>query len=178
MIERRVVSRYASALFSSALKADAVDRVESDLGMISYVMEANPNLVSAMRSPVVSVETKKAIIADIARDSLHEITRRYLDLLIDKRREEALFLTEDEYVKLADEHRGVVNAEVFSAVKLTEDQAELLQTRLSATMRKRVAVVRHVDPALLGGVQVRIGDIVIDGSIKGRLDALKHQLLS
>lgn len=177
MIERRVVSRYASALFSAAVKADAVDRVESDLGMISYLMEANPNLVAAMRSPVVGAETKKAIISDVSRDSLHEITLRYLDLLINKKREEVLFLTENEYIKLADEHRGIVNAEVYSAVKLTDDQAELLQAKLSATMGKRVQVARHVDATLLGGVQVRIGDTVIDGSIKGQLDALKHQLL-
>jgi F-type H+-transporting ATPase subunit delta len=177
MIERRVVSRYAAALFSAALKADAVDRVESDLGMISYLMEANPNLVSAMRSPVVGDETKKAILGDVSRGSLHEITLRYLDLLIEKKREEVLFLTEEEYIKLADVHRGIINAEVYSAVALSGDQVELLQAKLSATTGKRVQIAGHVDPTLLGGVQVRIGDTVIDGSIKGQLDALRHQLL-
>ncbi len=177
MIERRIVRRYASALFSAASSADAVDRVESDLGFVSYVMESSPALWEAMTSPIIPRVKKEQILADLFGDKVHEITLSYMKLLVEKRREEALKETEAEYIDLANEARGIVQAEVTSAIALDEDQEKKLVAKLTAMTGKRIQLAKKVDPELIGGVLVRIGDTVIDGSVKGQLAALREELL-
>lgn len=178
MIERRIVRRYASALFSAASKADVVDRVESDLGFVSYVTESSPALWDAMISPIIPRAKKEQILVDLFGERVHEITLNYLKLLVDKRREEALKETEAEYVGLANEARGIVDAEVTSAVALDEEQEKKLIAKLTAMTGKRIVLSKRVDRGLVAGVLVRIGDTVIDGSVRGQLAALREELLS
>lgn len=177
MIERRIVRRYAAALFGAASKADVVDAVESDLGLVGYTIESSPALWDAMVSPIIPASTKRKILGDIFGGKVQEITLAYLGLLVDKRREEALKVTESEYVLLANEARGIVEAEVTSATALDEDQAARLVSKLSATTGKKIELSSKVDPSVIGGVLVRIGDTVIDGSVRGQLAALRQKLL-
>lgn len=178
MIERRIVRRYASALFSAASKANAVDQVESDLGLVSYVFEASPKLTESARSPLVPASKKKEILKDIFGGKVHELTLSYLDLLVDKRREDAIAATEAEYVLLANEARGIVLAHVSSAVELTPQERKSLASAISDMTGKKAQLDLDIDAELIGGVLVRIGDTVIDGSIRGQLGALRVQLLS
>jgi len=178
MIPRRVVRRYAAALFSAARKAGVIDRVESDLGLVSYVLDSSPALADAIESPVIPPEKKHDIIRDIFGGNVHEITLSYLLLLVDKRREEAIRQTEEEYIKFANKARGIVDAEVTTAVHLDESEETRIQAKLNAMTGKQVRLIKTVDPNIIGGVLVRIGDTVIDGSIKGQLAALREQLLS
>ena len=191
MIERRIVRRYASALFAAASKANAVDQVESDLGLVSYVLRdvppgiipggmSPPNKVSlwgALVSPIIPPAKKREILTDIFEGKISEITLSYLGLCVDKRREEVIRQTESEYVALANEARGIVEAEVTSATPLDEDQGARLVSKLSQTLGKTVQLSKQVDPSVIGGLLVRIGDKVIDGSIRGQLAALRERLL-
>ena len=177
MIERRIVRRYATALFGAASKANVVDEVESDLGLVGYAIESSPALWDAMVSPIIPPAKKRQILGDIFGGKVQEITSAYLGLLVDKRREEALLETESEYVLLANEARGVVKAEVTSATPLDEDQQARLVSKLSSTTGKHIQLSSRVDPSVIGGVLVRIGDTVIDGSVKGQLAALRAKLL-
>lgn len=178
MIERRIVRRYAAALFGAASKAGVVDAVESDLGLVGCVVESSPALWEALLSPIVPPAKKRSILGEIFGGKVEEITAAYLGLLVDKRREEAIRETEREYVLLANEARGIVAAEVTSATPLDEDQQSRLVTKLSATTGKTIELSTKVDPALIGGVLVRIGDTVIDGSVRGQLAVLREKLLS
>lgn len=178
MIERRIVRRYATALFNAASKAGVVDAVESDLGLVGYTIESSPALWDAMVSPIIPPAKKRQILGDIFGGKVQEITLAYLGLLMDKRREEALRVTESEYVLLANEARGIVQAEVTSATPLDEDQEARLVSKLAATTGKKIELAKRVDPAVIGGVLVRIGDTVIDGSVRGQLAALREKLLS
>ena len=170
--------RYASALFGAASKADAVDAVESDLGLVGYVLESSPALWDAMVSPIIPPAKMREILGDIFEGKVHKITLAYLRLLADKRRAEAIRQTESEYVALANEARGIVQAEVTSATPLDEDQEARLVSKLSATTGQQIQLAKRVDPSAIGGVLVRIGDTVIDGSVRGQLAALRERLLS
>lgn len=178
MIERRVVRRYAAALYNAASKAKAVDRIESDLGLVSYVIETSPALMDAITSPLVLKSKKHAILRDIFAGKVHDITMAYLDLLVDKRREEALAMTEEEYIRIANEARGIINVQVVTAVRLTEDEEARLKAKLASRTGKSVHLEKIVDPRIIGGMTVRIVDTVIDGSVRGYLIDLKDKLMS
>ncbi|MDH7600762.1 MAG: F0F1 ATP synthase subunit delta [Armatimonadota bacterium] len=177
MIQRRVVRRYAAALLSAARRANVIDRVESDLGLVAYTLDSVPLLRRAVRSPVVPRERKKQILEELLGDKLHPLTLSFLKLLVDKRREEILSAVEPEYVQLADEVRGIAKAQVLSAVELTEEQKRRLAEGLSRATGKNVLLSIEVDKSIIGGVVVRIGDTVIDGSIRGQLAAIKERLM-
>ncbi|MCX8052371.1 MAG: F0F1 ATP synthase subunit delta [Armatimonadetes bacterium] len=177
MVERRIVRRYAKALFEAARKADAVDRVESDLGFVAYTFEIAPSLMKAVRSPLIPRDRKKAVVRELFADKVHELALSFLDLLIDKRREEIALDVQAEYIALADEARGIVKAEVTSAIPLTRSEESLLAEKLSRLTGKRVELSTVVDLGVIGGVTVRIGDTVIDGSIRGQLRVLKEKLM-
>ena len=178
MIERRVVRRYAAALFNAAWKAGVVDAVESDLGLVSYALEASPSFLEAVRSPVLPVDRKHAIVDEVFAGKVNEITLSYLRLLVDKRREEAMSHTEQEYVELANEARGIVTAHVTTAVEMTEQEEAAITAKLAEMTGKSVNLEKIVADDVIGGVLVRIGDTVIDGSIRGQLEALREKLLS
>jgi F-type H+-transporting ATPase subunit delta len=178
LIERRVVRRYAEALFGAASSAGVVDRVESDLGLVSFTLEASPDLVEAINSPLVTRQTKRDILRDLFADKVHEITISYLNLLVDKRREEAIPLTEQEYVALANEARGIMTAQVVTAVDLTPQEAAAIVEKLTHMTGKRINLENLVDPSVIAGVLVKIGDTVIDGTARGQLARLKDELLS
>lgn len=176
MIARRIVRRYAAALFQTALKAGLVDAVESDLGLVSYAFETCDELRGAIRSPVLSPDAKRNVLSDIFGGKVQQITLDYLNLLVAQRREEAIPETEREYVALANDFRGTVEAEIVTAIELPSEMEERLVERLAALMGKHVVYRKTVDNAIVGGVVVKIGDRVIDGSIKGSLEALRERL--
>ena len=177
MIEPRVVRRYAAALYAAASRADVVDQVERDLELVALALSSSPELRESITSPVVPVESKRSIVRELFDGKLHEITLSYLQLLVDKRREEAALQTEEEYVRLANEARGIVGATAITAKPLDEPQLASLSAKLSQVTGRQIRLECEVDPAIVGGVCVRIGDRVIDGSVRGQLEALREALL-
>lgn len=178
MIERRIVRRYASALYAAASKAGVVDQVERDLELVGQTLGSSPALWETLASPVVPPAKKRSILEDIFKDKVHDISLSYVGLLVDKRREEAILPTEEEYVQIADEARGILDAEATTAIPLDEPQQAQLASKLSTVTGKQIRLDYKVDPTVIGGVRVRIGDRVIDGSVKGQLEALREQLLN
>lgn len=177
MIDLRIVRRYATALFNSAQSADAIDLVESDLGLISYTFEASPQLKDVMVSPLIPSDKKREIVTSIFQGKIQDVTLYYLYLLIDNRREDVVTETEAEYIRVANEVRGVISATVTAAVELTSDEIIRLRAKLSEMTGKQVDVVVDIDPAIIGGLIVRVGDTVMDGSIAGHLAKIKDEFI-
>jgi F-type H+-transporting ATPase subunit delta len=172
-----VALRYARALFEVAKKADAIDRIESDLGLIGHSLETMPRLAEALAHPLVPGERKKRIIAGVFSAAIDPVTLDFVCLLIDKRRSDVLAQMEGEYVNLANEYRGVTPALVTSAVPLSADERTALHAKLEVFTGKKVELTMEEDSTLIGGIMVRIGDTVIDGSVRGDLARLKDRLL-
>lgn len=169
--------RYAAALFAAAKEADRIDTVESDLGLIGYSLETVPRLGSTLSHPMIPPAKKKQIVTEVFTGKIEDITLDFIKLMIDKRREGIIGEVESDYVRIANEHRGVVPAHVTSAYPLTEEEKKELQAGLSKFTGKKVEIETSEDPDLVGGVVVKIGDTVMDGSVKGYLAALKDRLL-
>ena len=177
MTDSRIVNRYVAALYGAAEKGGEVDLVESDLGLIAYTLESAPDLARALAQPLVPAEKKKEIIAQIFADKIRELTLHYLFLTTDMNRTEVIKQTEAEYVRIANERRGIAAAEVRSARKLESDQLGSLKERLEARTGKKIRMAASVDESLIGGVWVRIGDTVMDGSVAGLLANLRERML-
>lgn len=176
-MDSRIVRRYAAALFSTAQAEGVVDLVESDLGLITYSFESIHSLEDAIVSPLIPSAKKCEVIKSIFKDKVHEITLFYLYLLIDNRREGVIKETEAEFIRLANEARGIAAAYVTSAVELTEDERIRLREKLSAHTGSRVDISIEIDPSIIGGLVVRIGDTIMDGSIAGHLEKLRDEFL-
>lgn len=177
MIGAAVVRRYAAALLEQAWTEGAVDLVESDLGLVGLVLESSPDLKEVLFNPLLPAARKHEIVRLIFEGKIHDLTFSYLNLLIDKRREEAILTTEREFVRLAEERRGVAHAEAVSAVPLARDEVAELKERLAALTGKTVELTTDVDPDLIGGVLVRIGDRVMDGTVKGYLERIREEMI-
>lgn len=178
MIDKRVVRRYAAALFAQAQAMEKIDLVESDLGLIAYSLESIPTLAKALFSPMIPPAKKHEIVDLVFSNKVHDLTLNYLHLLIDKRREELIRHTEPEYIRLANEARGITLARVTSAVELTDAEVSRLRARLSAHTGHHIDLQLEIDQSIIAGAVVRLGDTVLDGSVAGFLDRLKEQLLT
>jgi len=169
--------RYAGALFEVAKNSDAIDKIESDLGLLSYSLQSMPRLNEAISHPVLPPARKKEIVSEIFKSELDQVTIDFVSLLIDKRRADILDEIEREFVNLANEYRGVTPALAISAVPITSDERKQLQKKLEGFTGKKIELTIEEDPEIIGGIIVKIGDTIIDGSVRGYLAGLKDKLL-
>ena len=166
--------RYASALFELAKDQGQLKEVEADLAKFSAVLDGSDDLKRMVRSPVFSAgDQGKALAAIFAKGGLTGLTANFLKLLARNRR---LFAVSDMikiFRALSARHRGEVSAEVTSAHPLTDAQFSTLKDSLKASVGKDVQLQAKVDPALLGGLVVKIGSRMIDSSLRTKLNSLK-----
>ncbi|MHB0912528.1 MAG: F0F1 ATP synthase subunit delta [Armatimonadota bacterium] len=177
MRQTTLARRYAGALFGLARDADAIDRVESDLGLVNYSVESMPSLREVVMHPLIPADRKKEILAAVFAEKIEGLTLDFLKLLVDKRREGILSDVEEEYVRIADDFRGVMPAVVVSVVPLTAEEQAALKQKLGGLTGKTVELTLEQDEALIGGLVVKIGDTVIDGSVRGQLATMREKLL-
>jgi F-type H+-transporting ATPase subunit delta len=177
VIEPRVTKRYVQGLLQVASDAACVDQLEQELKSLDDVLRQNQPLLAVLYRPTVSRSRKKALLNSVLGNTLSPMLRRFLDYLVDKKRESILSHLYEQYKNEADELRGMARAQVRSATPLSPQQQERLVQQLGRMLGKRVECTCDVDSALLGGIQVVIGTYIIDGSVTGRLSRLHKHLL-
>jgi F-type H+-transporting ATPase subunit delta len=169
--------RYAIALFDLARDGKAIDAVEASLATIKAALAESADFAALTTSPLVSrAASLAAVEAVAAKLELDPVTAKFLGVLANNRRLAALPGIIRAFGQLAASHRGEVTAEVTSAHPLTDEQVADLKQQLRIRMGREVAVDLSVDPALLGGLVVRIGSQMIDSSIRTRLNSLAHAM--
>ncbi len=183
MLRGAVAGRYAEALYEIASKEKVLpkyknmaDRIEAELKAIETVFNENEKLQQLLYHPRITAEDKKDVLEKLFEGKISKITSNFLALLIDRRREAFFSDIVNEYVKLANAGRNIVAAQVASAVELNDKEKGKLGQALDRLTGKKVRTSYVVDPSLIGGIVVRMGDKVIDGSIKTRLATLKERL--
>lgn len=175
MLGGAVARRYARALFEVARDADRIDAQEGELKRVLGTFAENPSLQAAFESAKLPLERKKAVLREVFGD-LAGPTLNLLLLLADKQREAILPQIAEAYGEIADAERGIVTVEVRSAVEFGEAELRALEDRLKAGGARGVRFIRRVDPELLGGLVLRVGDRLYDGSVRTRLARLRERL--
>ena len=170
----RVARRYAQAAFEVARERGQVDRWLAELERLVELLDRT-EADAFLAAPQVPFEAKQAFVEQTLADFLPEV-RNFVLLLTRRRRIRLLPRIYEEFGRLANEYRGVVVAEVTSAVPLDDADKAVIIRQLSELTGRRVILRTQADPAILGGLIVRIGDKLIDGSLKTRLERLRETL--
>jgi F-type H+-transporting ATPase subunit delta len=169
-----MAGRYAGALFDLAKDASKISEVEADLGKFQGLLDQSEDLRRMVRSPVISSdEQTKAMSAIMAKAGIGGLAANFFKLIAGNRR---LFAAADMikgFRALAAKERGEMTAEVTSAVALNAAQVAGLKDQLKASVGKAVTLNTKVDPALLGGLVVKVGSKMIDSSLRTKLQNLK-----
>ena len=177
MIENAVARRYAQAFFAIAQEKNLLDQLEQELNDVVETINSSSELKILMNHQLVDLKDKKDIIDKVFTGKISEVTLNLLHYTIDKYRISYLPEICQAYVVYANEARNVADAEVRSATALTDGDIKALEQKLIAATGKNIRLANQVDPGLIGGVVVRIGDKVIDGSVFRRLGRLKENLM-
>ncbi len=177
MISLRIAKRYAKALLSIGKEDGQAETYKEELGGFVKLLDEHKELEQAISNPLYDAEgRKKALQAVVERVGPSKVMTSFLSLMFDKGRIQYLKDVYAYYEKLTDELANIVRADLVSAVKLPEKMIEKIQAALSKKTGKKVVMETRIDTALIGGVVTKIGDLVLDGSVKTQLIGLKESL--
>lgn len=169
--DRVLAGRYAAALFQAASAKSEEQKVQADLGSAHKLLL---DAMGALRHPRVPPASKKKLLHDALGGKVGGTTLKFLELLVDKKRFELMVMVSANFAKLAAEKRGAAKAHVRTAAPLSADAQQQLAAKLKKFTGKDIELDVKEDPELIGGVTVKIGDWVLDSSLRGQLRRLKE----
>ena len=167
---------YAQAMFSVAGAEDALDAVEDELFRFARTLEREHQLRDALTDLALPGERKRAVLADVLGERANPLTVNLLGFVIDQGRARDVGAIVDELVAVAAERRRAAVAEVRTAVPLDTAHRDRLTEALERATGRKIELKVVVDPAVVGGVVARVGDQVIDGSVRRRLELARERL--
>ncbi len=169
-----VAQRYASALFELALESGTVDAVEADLTRFTALLTESEDLTRLVKSPVFAAEDQaRAMSAVLDKAGISGLVGNFVKVAANNRRLFAVPGMIVAFRAMVARHRGEVTAEVTSAEPLSDAQTASLKDALKAQLGKDVTLATSVDPALLGGLVVKVGSRMVDTSLRSKLNSLK-----
>jgi F-type H+-transporting ATPase subunit delta len=175
--DKALVSRYAEAFLSVARVNCGVDKALEDLVVVKNIIRDNRGFGQLMDNPEISDTEKCVIIDEVIKDGLSDEIRNFLKLLLEKKRFN-IFLEVAEYLRAKYSHQGQVDVLLKTAFPLELDLIKRIEAALKNKFKKKLRFYIDLDGSLLGGVQVVIGNTIIDGSVKKRLDDLREKLIT
>ena len=177
MREPTIARNYAETLVALARKANDLQGWGTMIGEFAEAIQRDPTLLNFLRSPRIDARKKNEIIAAAFQDRLPRVFVRFVQAVISHRRQELLPQIAIEYRALVDDIIGRVHAQVTVAREPDATTRETVSTALSKKLGKQVVPHFMLNPAILGGVVVRVGDTVMDGSVRRRLALLRSRML-
>jgi F-type H+-transporting ATPase subunit delta len=167
---------YAEAFLGIAQAEGSVERLENELFRVARALEGSDQLRIALTDAAIPVERRQGIVEDLLGGRASALTTALVSFLVGAGRVRELPEVADTFVARAAELRQEAVAEVRSAIQLDSDQQTRLAAALGKATGKRITLKVVIDPSVLGGLVARVGDTVIDGSVRSRLDQMKESL--
>ena len=171
-----VARNYAETLLSLARTSGDTAEWGAMLRSVANAISTDITLQRFLESPRIPAEHKIAMLKRALGDKVPRLFMSYIVRLVQNRRQSLIPTIADEYDTLLDASNGIVHARVTVARETSDDEKNVIATRLSAAMGRNVIPHLQVDPSILGGVVVRVGDTVMDGSVRRRLGVLRRQI--
>jgi F-type H+-transporting ATPase subunit delta len=177
MIISAIFTRYARALADVTLESAQEPAVTNDLGTYRQIFESVPQLLDAFDSPAIPREAKEKLLAELMkRYPVSRLSGNFLRTLLEHNRIKYFEAILRAYVKITNERKGIVSAQVTAAGELTAAELARLRESLAAATGRTVLLEVRTDPGLVGGTVVQVGSTVYDGSIRTQLSEMKRRL--
>ena len=176
MLLHPVARRYAHALFDAARARELLGPVGADLEAVAAFLDTDLEARRLLRSSPISTEERQKLVARLFAGRVQPLVLELLQLLLEKKRFELLGDVAADFRERHEREQGIVRIEVLSAVALTEEAARRLEQALARKTGRQVILERRVEPRLIGGLRVLIGDQVIERSVRRSLEAMRHML--
>ncbi len=171
-----VAKTYAESLFEVGVEEDSLDTLLEELEFIVKVFKQSPDFFELFKTPRINIDERKGVIQQTFGDKISKTMLNFLKILLDKKRTSAIFDIKNEFKTLVYKHNDIIEATVVSAVQLEDSQLEKLTQRLIKSTGSKIIINNRVDESLIGGVVLKLGDKVVDDSIKSRLKSIKEEL--
>lgn len=171
-----VSKTYSEALFEVALEEGMIDKFLDEINFVADSMKEFPEFQELIKSPTINKIEKKQIVEDVFKEKISQEMLNFLRIIIDKSRGSYLDAIRKEYRVKVNDHKGIVDAVATTAIPLSEEDKAKLVAKLSSMTGKTINLTNAIDKEIIGGVMVKIGDKVIDGTLKGKLDNIKDEL--
>lgn len=176
MSDLAIARRYALALSESAGEKNRIDQVDQDVDLVWSSLEGSPDLERFFQSPIVPRSKKIAVIRTLFGERIDTVTLDFMLLLVEKRREGMVRPILGAYRDLRDEQQGFVSVVAKSARPIGPDEKQRLIDSVGRITGSKVRLETEVDASLMGGIVLRVGDTVYDGSVTNKLAALRERL--
>jgi F-type H+-transporting ATPase subunit delta len=178
MSEIRISSRYAKSLFDLAIEQNVLEAVHNDMLLFSNISAGNPSLAGLLKSPIIDGDKKLAVLNDIFSRSFNKLSLIFLSTLVKKRREKYLPGIAAEFLSFYKELNNIITARVTTATLISDDARKQIKENLQKQTGKTIELETSVDPAIIGGIKIQVGDKLFDDSIARQLNNLKLHLLN
>jgi F-type H+-transporting ATPase subunit delta len=176
VLSKSVARRYAAAFFEIARDNKQLGEMEAQLQNLFDIINDNRELKRVFYHRLIKESDKKSVVKDIFSSRISPVLLNFIYLLIDKKREVYLEQIKLQYIDMANVARNILDVSVTSAIELSAKDIKGLQDRLAELTGKNIRLKTVVDPKIIGGLVIRVGDRIIDGSITKRLQMLKNNL--
>lgn len=171
----KLSSRYAKALYDFAGEKNQIEEVYGDLKLFAGALNENRELQMLLRNPVVQPHQKHHFFESVFNGTMHDITYQFLDVLLMKRREPALDTICDEFFKLYNQSHNIRTATIVTASPLSEPLRDKIVSMLSEQTHATIELDEIVDPHIIGGFVIQMGDYFMDSSILHKINKLRQE---
>ncbi|CAG35560.1 F0F1 ATP synthase subunit delta [Desulfotalea psychrophila] len=169
--------RYAKAVFSIGADSGKYGEYNDALQAVANLYMTNPDVVDALTNPLYPLELREKVMVGIVKSmDIDAVMSNFLNLLVEKKRAEILPEIAEEFQAMVDDAQNLSHGSVISAVELSEELQGKIQQTLEKLTGKKVELTTSVDPSIIGGIVAKVGDLVLDGSIKTQLAGLKESI--
>lgn len=175
MTGSRAAIRYAKAILSLSLELKKADQVNDDMLLVSSTIEDNQDLQILLNSPVIKTDAKRSTLSAIFDKKTNKLSQNLINLLIDNKRLPLLSEVAKQYTILFDQQKGIQVAEVTTAVTLTKSLEEKVLAKVKELTGKNATLENIIDPEIIGGFILRVGDKQFDASILGKMNNLRRE---
>ena len=177
MRDETVARNYAETLFALATRSDALEQYGQAIETVARMLEENPKARLFLETPRIADEVKKDVVRRVLGDAMPKHVVNFVLVTIDKRRQRLLRGIAQQYHAILDAHMGREHVQVTVARPVDEATRKVITEKLSAVLGKEAIPHVRVQPEIVGGIVVRTGDTIYDGSVRRRLDIMRRHLL-
>lgn len=171
-----VAEHYAQALFEVGEQHEQSEQFDGTLALMLKYMDDYPDFQRLLNNPLIRPAAKKELVLQLMSASASTLFLNFLQIVIDNRRERYFPQIRDHFARLFNQSRRRVQAQVTTAIALKPDVSNELKKQLAEHLKQEVLLEQRVDPRILGGAILQLGDQILDGSIRGRLHAMAQSL--